>query len=288
MVQILPANPRYKKPSIGARLSESIGVALNEGLKAFQERQKLNAEEQQYQQENEAAKRAGIDLSGIRNPKMREKAFELSLQGKNQIQKDELKYKNKADEFAAKVAGEQETNKKLATFADKLEASNPNSPAHKALADIYRLDVPLDQKTEIIRALTGTDPFKSDQQNRLQMDSVLKRYNARLKELDNEIKNVPNPNSSGKEEVSQLRQQRMALRSERDQLLDFKSLNGMEDQEEDLEDSFEEEETEDEEGPKVKFDPNNKKHRAAAEKLFKKYKDKEKVRQILRKNFKGL
>ena len=43
-----------------------------------------------------------------------------------------------------------------------------------------------------------------------------------------------------------------------------------------------------EEGPKIMFDPNNKEHRTKAEKLYKQYGDKEKVRELLSIEFEGL
>lgn len=246
----------------------------------------LEAQEQAYRQsqqkqkfdedENEAAKRLGIDLSGIHDPKIRQQAIALTLQGQNQANTQNIKYKNKAEEDAAKLAGEQKVQKEMMSFADRLEAQDPK---FKGVADIYRLDIPLDQKTKIVQSITGTDVYREDQQRRLQFDSTLKRYNSRLKELDSEISNVKNPNSTGKAEADALRKQRIALRNERDQLLDFKALSGYEDDEE-----AEAEET----GRKVKFNPSNKEHRAKAEQLYKKFKDKEKVRQALLKEFKGL
>lgn len=283
MVQIIPEN---RRPSIGQRLSEGIVKGLGELSQTYQELQKKKSEEQQYQQENETYKQlTGRDLS--KNPRIREKEIEYALKGQHELQKGEFKKKTKAEEDAEKLRGEQKTQKELMSFADRLEAKDPK---FKGVADIYRLDIPLDQKTKIVQSLTGTDIYREDQQKRLQLDSVLKRYNSRLKEIDNEIANVRNPNSTGKEEADALRRQRMALRNERDQLLDFRALNGMDDEAEDFvdEEEFEPEVEEEESTTRVKFDPNNKGHRAAAEKLYKKYKDKEKVRKILSKKFKGL
>ena len=288
MVQVLPAVER--RPSTAQRFSQAIGATLEKLPEIVGAYQQKKNEEQQYQQENETYRQlTGRNLS--RNPKTRELEIEYALKGQGEFQKEEYKRKTKAEEAGIKLAGEQRTQKQLMAFADQLETNNPNSPVHKTIASIYRTELPMDQKSELVKSLTGVDPFKVQQQQRLQLDSVLKRYNSRLKELDDEIKNVANPNSTGKAEVNELKKQRMSLRSERDQLLDFKSLNGMEDEEEgfelkdeaELEDVAEEEE---EEAPKIKFDPNNKGHRAAAEKLYKQYKDKEKVRQILRKRFK--
>jgi hypothetical protein len=272
-IQIIPEN---RKRTFGEKFSNAVGA----GLQAYGAIQEKKQQEHQLDEENEALRRQGIELGGIRNPKLREKGFELGL-----------KQKSKADEQAEKLKEMQEQHKQLSSFADRLEASNPK---FKGIADIYRLEgIPLNQKAEIVRALTGSDVYREDQQKRLMLDSTLKRYNSRLKELDSEIQNVKNPNSTGREEANDLRKQRMALRNERDQLLDFKALNGYEEgedlgmeDEEELEAEEDEWDEEEEEGPKVKFDPNNKKHKAVAEKLFKKYGDKEKVRKILQRNFK--
>jgi hypothetical protein len=119
------------------------------------------------------------------------------------------------------------------------------------------------------------------------MDSVLNRYSKRLKEIDDQIKGLKFPNSKDKPELLELKKQRDSLSHERDQLLDFKALNGLEDGQEE---SFEDEEDDEFEptGKKVKFNPNNKEHKAKAEQLYKKFKDKEKVREILSKEFEGL
>lgn len=137
------------------------------------------------------------------------------------------------------------------------------------------------------------DPFKVQQQKRLLMDSVLRSYNQRLKELDDEIKNVRNPNSSGKAEVEELKNQRKTLRAERDKILDYKKTNDLifGEQEESLEEVAAEEEEELKELPedqKVQFNPNNRAHRGLAEKLYQKHGNKETVRNLLKKRYKGL
>ena len=283
MVQVLHARPaRERRPDF----SDVLGGVINAGVQAYSQHQKGKQEQQEFEKENEKYKKlTGRDLS--KNPRIREKEVEFALRGEYESQKEGIKHKSRAEEQAEKLKGEQKTQKEMASFADRLEASDPK---FKGVAEIYRLDIPLDQKTKIVQSLTGTDIYREDQQKRLQLDSVLKRYNSRLKELDDEIKSVSNPHSTGKEEADALRRQRMALRGERDQLLDFRALNGMEEEGgfEDSDQDFEDEDLKEEKGPKVAFDSNNKKHRAVAEKLFKKYKDKEKVRKILSKQFKGL
>lgn len=284
-IQIIPA--AQKKLTFMQSLAIGAGKGLEEGIKLYGEHQKKKAEEQEYQEENETYKQlTGRNLS--KNPRIREMEIQYALKGQSEFQKEERKYKSKSEEAAAKLAGEKETQKQLNSFADRLETNNPNSPVHKTIADIYRTELPMDQKSAIVKSLTGVDPFKVQQQQRLQLDSVLKRYNSRIKEIDDEIKGYKAPTTRDKAVVDDLRKQRMALRSERDQLLDFRALNGMDNEEEYGIEEASDLEDEEEEGPKVMFDPNNKKHQEVAKKLYKKFKDKEKVRQILRKNYKGI
>ena len=72
---------RSRGPSIGQRLSAGLGRGLDIGSRMFQEHQAKQEQAQALEAENEAAKRLGLDLSGIKDPKMRQKAFELSLLG---------------------------------------------------------------------------------------------------------------------------------------------------------------------------------------------------------------
>jgi pyruvate/2-oxoglutarate dehydrogenase complex dihydrolipoamide acyltransferase (E2) component len=284
-MQIIP-----KVRSFGEDFGRAVGGGAGQGLsQALQERQQLKdlaAENAQI------LKETGVDLSGIKNPEARKMAFVEAMKEKkplNDLQKSQKaladaranELKSKGDQLAA-------DKRAMYAFGDKLQTDNPDNPLYKTIGDIYKSDLPPDQASNMVKAITGSDPFKAQQQRRLQMDSILNRYSKRLKEIDDEIKSVRNPNSTGLNEITDLKKQRNALRRERDQILDFKSLNGLEDDEEE---SFEDEEDEDEFEPigaKVTFDPKNKGHKATAEKLYKKYGNKEKVREILRKNFKGL
>lgn len=270
MVQVIRAVDRG--PSAGEKWGQAVGEALKSGIQLYGQYKKGQEEKANREQDNLYYRElTGHDLPN--DPKLRGKAFELALLGKTSSQME---------------AKESKLNKEMISFADKLEMNNPQNPMYKTIADIYRSGMPSEEKSNIVKSLTGIDPFKVQQQQRLQLDSVLKRYTQRIKEIDDEISNVRNPNSTGREEADELKRQRNALRAERDQLLDFKALNGMEDEEDSFEKGFENETENEEERSKVNFDSNNKKHRAVAEKLFKQYKDKEKVRQILRKSFKGV
>jgi len=284
MIQVIRASPRQKKPTFIQQLSRGVGEGLETASKLYSEHQKEKAQEEQYKQENDTySQLTGRNLS--KNPKIREKEIEYALKGESESQKEGRKYKSKAEEQASKLAGEQKTQGELISFADRLEGRDPK---FKGIADIYRLDIPLDQKTKIVQSITGSDVYREDQQKRLMLDSTLKKYSIKLKELDEQIKSIRYPTSRDKEEYTDLIKQRMALRNERDQILDFRSLSGYEDEDELGKDEESISEDEEESGPTVKFDANNPKHKAVAEKLYKKYGDKEKVREILRKNFKGL
>jgi len=192
-----------------------------------------------------------------------------------------------------KESKEQKSKKEMVNFADQLESSNPDSPAHKTIANIYRLDIPTKDKSEMVKGLMGIDPFKVEQQKRLQMDSILKRYTNKLKEINDELKNMPFKNTKNKERYDQLNTQRLKLIEEKDSLLEFKSLNMLGDEEEieqeiDVDEELDTDYSDDFEEPKIKFDPSNEKHQAVARKLYETLKDKEKVREELKKKFTGI
>lgn len=281
-----------KVRSFGEDFGRAIGTAAGQGVsEVLKEKQ----EAKDLAEENEAIKKAhGIDLTGIKNPKAREAAFLQALKLKQPLNDLQKSQKDLADARAneLKSKGDQLASDKKAmySFGDKLQTDNPDNPMYKTIGDVYKSDLPPDQASNIVKAITGVDPFKVQQQLRLQMDSVLNRYSKRLKEIDDQIKGLKFPNSKDKPELLDLKKQRNSLSNERDKLLDFKALNGLGDDEEE---SFEDEEDEDEfepqkTGKKVKFNPNNKEHKAKAEQLYKKFKDKEKVREILSKEFEGL
>lgn len=92
MVQIIEEN---KKPTFGEKFNQGLGAGLRMGNELYQQYQQKQAQEQQYEQENEAAARMGIDLRGIRDPKVREKAFELMGQRQNQQSLELLKQQGK-------------------------------------------------------------------------------------------------------------------------------------------------------------------------------------------------
>lgn len=262
MVQILPRIPTFGE-RIGAGLGAGLSEAFSKIPEYLTEKKKQEEEFRKMAKENEALKRFGIDLTDISSPQARSQAIGLALQGKTpeQMQKQE------ADLLP-----------KMRSFADQLEASNPQSPQHKLVADIYRSELPSDEKSSLVKTLTGIDPYKMEQQNRLQRDSLLKYYNQKIKETDNDIKNARYSDRAT------LQDQKRTLQAERDRILDFKALVGDADEkEEEFETGVEEEEEEE----KVKFNPKNPKHVAVFKKLDKQFKrDRQKVNKALAKAFK--
>jgi hypothetical protein len=86
-------------------------------------------------------------------------------------------------EAASAMMKENQTRQGMKDFANTLEANNPDSKQHKTLADLYRSDLPLEHISKIAQSLTGIDPFKQQQQDRLNIDSQAKLYNSAIKNL---------------------------------------------------------------------------------------------------------
>ncbi len=94
MIQVIQAQQREPKRSFGQKLSEGIGRGLDVGSQLMEAHNQKKA----IAQENDAAKRFGIDISGIQDPKMRQEAIKYALEGqmKENIQ-------NKKQDFLSKL-----------------------------------------------------------------------------------------------------------------------------------------------------------------------------------------
>lgn len=91
MVQIIQEGPR--KQSFAQKLNIGVGRGLEAAQKLYSEYEKKEA----IKQENEAAKRLGIDLSGIQDPKMRQEALAYALQGINQQNLEQTRQQGKTN-----------------------------------------------------------------------------------------------------------------------------------------------------------------------------------------------
>ena len=156
---------------------------------------------------------------------------------------------------------DQQTQSEYSKMADYMEKANPDSALHGIMANVYRSNIPVKQKTELAKNLMSLDPYKVEQQQRLREDSVLKNFNSLIKEINEELKD-PLIDADRK---SLLEKRRERLQAERNELTKFKSLT-KEAEEEALE----------------VFDKTNPKHKAARKKALKEAKgDKKKANEIL-------
>jgi len=81
-----------RKPSTGARLNEGLDRAMQFGEKIMQQKQA----EQKRNQENQAfMQMTGMDISGIHDPQMRQKAFESAMKDKNAMGLEAFKQQGK-------------------------------------------------------------------------------------------------------------------------------------------------------------------------------------------------
>lgn len=131
MVQRLPAAPP-KGPSFSQKLSNAVGA----GLEAYSQYQKGQEQEQQYQKENETYKKltGGRDLS--KNSKTRELEIGYALKG----QQEGIKFKNKAEEQAAQLRGEQQKQGQLNQSFQKIQSlyNDPNLSEEQKTFGVYQ------------------------------------------------------------------------------------------------------------------------------------------------------
>ena len=79
-IQVIPAGKNF-----GSEFGKALGGGLGQGFSsAIQEHFSNKQQSQQMQQENEAAKRMGVDLSGISDPETRKALIIQSLKGQQQ------------------------------------------------------------------------------------------------------------------------------------------------------------------------------------------------------------
>lgn len=180
----------------------------------------------------------------------------------------------------AKTYQERKRQKQIGDYFTSLAKEHEGDPMFERLATAFSapgLDV--SEKGKLARTLLGgQDPFRQGQQTRLEKDAVLKRYNSRIREIDEELRS-----STNFEEKEGLQDLRRALQQERDQMLNFPALEELgESSSEDME------EDEDEIIPrrKIKFDPRNPKHKAIRDKVLNQARgDRKKAGEILSRKF---
>ncbi len=141
MVEILESN---RKPTFGQKLNAGVGRGLQVGNELMGQYQ----QKQMMQQENEAAKKLGINLEGIHDPKMRQEALSIALQGQYTKPLTSLQQSQKslADERLKALQGKEKLFSKLfqgnPDQVKNNQNSNPkeqNSPQNEEQFDLSQL-----------------------------------------------------------------------------------------------------------------------------------------------------
>lgn len=138
MIQIIKEN---RKPTTGERFNKAFGTGLN----ILQEHQQKQKQESQYEQENEAAKRLGMDLTGIRDPKMRQEALSYALQGRNQEMLESQKLQGKQQiaqgkqDFLKNVLGGNQ-NQQMNPQEGQMKGFDPSNIPDSAIAEATAMD----------------------------------------------------------------------------------------------------------------------------------------------------
>lgn len=161
----------------------------------------------------------------------------------------------------------QRYQKEYENIADQQLKDNPNDPAARREAAILKSNIPIDQKINLIKGTRNLPQDRTQQQTRLNLDSILKRYSARLKEIREERKNT---RSSKKDKIKELDDLERELVKERDDLLGFQALQ----------------KSQDEEQEKISFDRDNPEHMAIFDEFDEQFKgDEDKVTEALEEIF---
>ena len=127
----------------------------------------------------------------------------------------------RAAQTIPELIGAYQQRKQMDALSKDILALDPENRTNQALAKVLGSGLPPEQQLPIFRLLSITDPFKQQQQERLNKDSILNRYSKRIAEIDSAIKG----GFGSYEERQQLESQRKRLQAERDQLLGFTALN---------------------------------------------------------------
>jgi len=142
MVQILQPQARERRPTFGQKLNEGLGRGLQLGSEMLQ----AKTQKDQMHLENEAARSFGVDLTGIHDPKLRQEALSMALQGQNQQQLEMLKQRGKEGLFNKKqgfleqlFSGNQEQSQnQQQTSKQENDQSQNFNPSNISDADIAR------------------------------------------------------------------------------------------------------------------------------------------------------
>lgn len=173
---------------------------------------------------------------------------------------------SKGFEFGQKVKQEKTEQKGAIEFGKQMLEKYPDSPEHQMLGQIYTdPNLSMDRKSEMAKNLVGVDPYKFQQQQRLQQDMIRKAYDTRIKEEQNRL------NKAARFKDKEAIEGNITnLQFERDELLGIGKDRPHAEKPEMKE---EEEETEEfsKKRKKTKFDKKNKEHIAKYNQIKKKF-----------------
>ena len=74
-------------------------------------------------------------------------------------------------------------------FGKTLAKLNPGSPFYQNLSALYQSELPAKQMEAAAKIIADTSHFRKETQDRLLKDQTMKYYNARIRELQNDLKN---------------------------------------------------------------------------------------------------
>ena len=170
MTLVLSAAPP-RKQSFTQKLSQGVGRGLEVGQQLIQQHQ----EKQRDQQENEAVKNLiGKDISGIRDPKIRQEFVNMALQGQNQSEKfksELLNNKKIIDQL------EQDRNLEKGSLSayenDPKMAEQISRPAKQPTRRLSEIPIDPEQKSNIAKArsIPGFDEMDELEQYKTLVDN---------------------------------------------------------------------------------------------------------------------
>lgn len=179
----------------------------------------------------------------------------------------------RASQTIPELIGAYQQRKQMDALSKDILSLDPENRTNQALAKVLGSGLPPEAQLPIFKLLSITDPFKTQQQERLSKDSILNRYSKRIAEVDASLKS----GYGDYDEREKLIAQRKALQQERDQLLGFKALD--QDQDVPAQDTepvaaaptTQATPTASPAKKKIKFDAKNPQHRKASDQMLKKY-----------------
>lgn len=160
-------------------------------------------------------------------------------------------------------------------FADQLELDNPGNRIYQTIANVYRSDIPTEEKHKIAKALTGGSSLTAEQRESKHKERQVGLYDKLIREIDRDL-----AGTLPQKEEDALIKRKNDLKRARDSLIE---INGLLDTEEK---SATEGKRANFSKEKPVFDEHNKAHMKRVEELEKEFgNDAEKIEAALQEEF---